>query len=143
MNLMLSLLLAMPAWASDDHEGGNGARTGKDKAVLEASAEQGMKLSSKAVTRLGIKTAALTGGAPFRVPAAALVYSAEEVGLYLLKDGWYKHVDVELLSKDKASARIRPTAALKTGDQVVVAGAALLRVAELDVLGGEEGGHDH
>jgi multidrug efflux pump subunit AcrA (membrane-fusion protein) len=134
-------LLAIRVWASEDHNEGGGARTGPAKAVLEANAERGMRLSEKAHKRLGIKTVRLMGTAPLRVPTLALVASKEEVGVYRLRDGWYKHVEVEVSGKERGSAMIR-TGDLRPGDEVVVSGAPLLRVAELDVLG-EEAGHDH
>ncbi|MBI4423515.1 MAG: hypothetical protein HY554_07305 [Elusimicrobia bacterium] len=139
--LALAALLAAGAFASEEHEDG-GARTGQGKAVLEASAKQGLRLSAKALKRLGIKTQRLSGSGGYRVPLPALVYSAEEVGVYRLRDGWYKHVDVEISSKDRDSAVVR-SGRLRAGDELVIAGAPLLRVAELDVLGGEEAGHDH
>ncbi len=140
--LALAVLLASGAVASDEHEEGGGARTGPTMAVLEASAKNGLRLSDKALKRLGVKSRKLSGSGSFRVPLSALVYSAEEVGVYRLRDGWYKHIDVEVSGKDRDSAVVRAPG-LKVGDEVVIVGAPLLRVAELDVLGGEEAGHDH
>lgn len=140
--LLLTALLAAGAWSSEDPGGDSGARTGPDKAVLEASAGQGLKLSDRALKRLGVRTERLSGRGPFRLPIEALVYSTEDVGVYRLRDGWYKHVDVAVSAKDKASVSVS-SGELRAGDQVVVAGAALLRMAELDVLGGEEAGHGH
>lgn len=140
--LSLMILLAAGAWASEEHEEGGAARTGPAKAVLEATAERGMKLSDKALKRLGVQTVRLAGTGPYRISTKALVSSKEEVGVYRLRDGWYKHVDVEVSGKERGSAVIQAKD-LRPGDQVAVAGAALLRVAELDVLGGEEVDHDH
>lgn len=124
--LLMIALLAGGAWASEEHEEGGGARTGQGKAILEASAERGMKISEKALKRLGVKTAKLAGSS--RIPKSALVQSAEETSVFVVRDGWFKRVHAD---------------DLKGGEIIVVAGAPLLRVAELDVLGGEETGHDH
>lgn len=124
--LLVIALLAAGAWASEDHEEGGGARTGQGKAILEASAERGMKLSEKALKRLGVKTAKLAS--PSRIPKSALVQSAEETSVFVVREGWFKRVHAD---------------DLKGGETIVIAGAPLLRVAELDVLGGEETGHDH
>jgi hypothetical protein len=124
--LALIALLAAGAWASDEHEGAGSARTGKGKAVLEATEERGLKLSEKAAKRLGIKTAKLAS--PSRIPKTALVQSAEETSVFVVRDGWFKRVHAD---------------DLKGGEMIVIAGAPLLRVAELDVLGSEEAGHDH
>lgn len=140
--LLLIAFLAGGAWAAEEHEEGGGARTGQGKAILEASAERGMKISDKALKRLGVKTVLLYGVGSFRLPAHALIHSEEEIGVYRLREGWYKHVEVELLSKEKNFVVVRAKD-LRAGDHVVVTSAPLLRVAELDVLGGEEAGHDH
>lgn len=124
-NLILAALLAVSAAASGEHEEAS-SRTGPGKAILEASAERGLKLSEAALKRLGIKTARLTN--PPRVPKLSLLQTAEETSVYRLREGWFKRVHAD---------------DVKAGDVVVVAGAPLLRVAELDVLGGEEAGHDH
>ncbi len=125
-SLLMITLLAIGAWASEEHEEGGGARTGEGKAILEASAERGMKISEKALKRLGIRTARLAN--PARIPKSALVQSAEETSVFVVRDGWFKRVHAD---------------DLKGGEMIVIAGAPLLRVAELDVLGVEEAGHDH
>ena len=104
--LLLMVLLAAGAWASEEHEEGGGARTGPTKAVLAASNEHGMKLSEKALRRLGIQTTRLAGAGPYRVSTKALIYSKEEVGIYRLRDGWYKHIYVEVSGKERGSAAI-------------------------------------
>lgn len=138
---LIALLFAGVARAHEEAET-SGGRTGPNKAVLEASEEHGLKLSDKALRRLGVKTTRLSGAGPFRLPAAALVVSREEASIYRLSDGWYKHLDVEIVSKDRGTVLVRAKN-LKAGDQVVTAGAALLRVAEMDVFGGEEEGDEH
>jgi hypothetical protein len=125
-SLILAGLLAVGASASGDHEEAGGSRTGPNKAVLEASAERGLKLADKALKRLGIKTAKLAS--PTRIPKSALVQAAEETSVFVAREGWFKRVHAD---------------DLKGGELIVVEGAPLLRVAELDVLGTEEAGHDH
>lgn len=125
--LLMIALLACGARASEEHEtAGGGSRTGPRKAVLEANEERGLKLSDKAIKRLGIKTAKLAG--PSRIPKSALVRTAEETSVFVVREGWFRRVHAD---------------DLKGGETIVVAGAPLLRVAELDVLGSEEAGHDH
>jgi hypothetical protein len=138
---LVALFLAGAARAHEEGEA-SGGRTGPNKAVLEASDEHGLKLSEKALRRLGVRTTRLSGAGPFRLPAAALVVSQEEASVYVVRDGWHKRVEVELVSKDKTTVLVRAKG-LKAGDHVVTAGAALLRVAEMDVHGGEEEGDGH
>lgn len=134
--------LVLAAAASGEHEEEGGDRTGPGKAVLEASAERGMRLSEPASKRIGVKTVPVGKEPVHRLPVAALVVSEEEVGVYRLREGWFKHVDVEVVSRERGSAVVR-SGDLAAGDRVVVAGAPLLRVAELDVLGGEGADHGH
>lgn len=136
--LFLAALLSVCAAASEEEAGG--PRTGQGKAVLEAAPERGMRLSEKALRRLGVRTARLAGA--FRLPLSALIHSEDEVGLYRLRRGWYKRVAVEVLGSERGLAVVR-SGELMAGDEVVISGAPLLRVAELDVLGEEEGGHEH
>lgn len=160
---MLALLLSLPTWANekhDDHdkeaghsdeaphkegaekheEEGESPNVGPGKAV-EALGHDGMKLSAKATAALGLKTVPLKGRSPYRVPFASLVFFRDEVGVYRLRDGWLKLVEVVVPEKTKLEATIR-TSGLKPGDQVVISGVARLRVVEMDATSGEVG-HGH
>lgn len=156
------LLLSLSSWAADKHEPveekeahsdeashkegdehgeeGGGPNVGPGKAV-EALDHEGLKLSAKAKAALGIKSVSLSGNGPHRVPAAGLVYFRDEVGVYRLRDGWFKLVEVRVSERNKREAVIG-SSGLKPGDQVVVSGAARLRVVEMDVTSGEVG-HGH
>ena len=106
-------LLAGSAFASDDHGAEGGARTGPTKAVLEASAEHGLKLSDKAVKRLGLKTTRL--GADMRVPPEAVLYFKEEAGIYVSRSGWYKLVEVEVAAKSKRAVTVKQLLSMSSG----------------------------
>lgn len=129
--------LLIVALAVADEGGEAPANVGEGKAIVAADAKTGLKLSEAAAKTLGLKTME----AARRVPASALVYFHDEVGVYRLRGGWYKLVEVEIVSKGREV--VIETDELKPGDRIVVAGAALLRVAELDAFGGEEAGHGH
>lgn len=135
-NLLLpAVLLLISAISMAEEEEGAGAKVGPGKAV-EAVGKEGLRLSSKAAAAIGLKTAPLSGNSPFRVPISSLVFFRDEQGVYRLRAGWLKLVEVELDGKTAKDGLIE-SKELRSGDAVVVSGAALLRVAELNVASGE------
>ena len=111
--------------------------TRKGKAVYETSPENGMKLTDKALQNIEVKTEKLSGSARHSIPRASLVFFQDDVGVYRFRDGWFKLVKVTVLNKDKAKAEVQG-GELKASDSIVVYGADLLRVSELDAMGGGE-----
>ncbi len=102
---------------------------GPGKAVEEVHEESGIRLSTAAMKRLGVKTMPVSHlSSPY--PVSALVKYQEEIGIYRYRQGWFK-----LIPSDSTS--------FQPGDEIVVYGAALLRAAELDAFGGGEEGHGH
>ncbi len=99
---------------------------GPDKAVTAADPHQGIRLSPKAVQTLRLKMMRVASPNP-ALPQEALVATREEIGVYRLRDGWFQLV---------------PTHELKAGDDVVVEGAGLVRVAHVAAFDGS-GGHPH
>ena len=109
-----------------------GAETGApSKAVLEASEEKGLRLSAAAERALGL-AAKPVGRAPLELPLSAVIYSLDSTGVYRLRDGFYKLVAAKVEKRGK-TARVASTE-LRPSDRVVVAGAALLRVAEIEAF---------
>ncbi len=143
------------ASAKDEHEGGeehgeeHGEGHGEEEANpnvgpgkgVEAFGHEGMKLSAKAAASLGLKTSPIAVAGGGKVPASALVFFQDEVGVYRSRGGWIKLVEVALGERTKRDAVVR-SKDLKPGDQLVVAGAAAIRVIELDLTSGDVG-HGH
>ncbi|MDX6769041.1 MAG: hypothetical protein SF051_05875 [Elusimicrobiota bacterium] len=138
--------------AKDEHEGeeGHGEEHGEEEEAspnvgpgkgVEAFGHEGMKLSAKAAASLGFKTSPIAGNGAVKVPVSALVFFQDEVGVYRSRGGWIKLVEVELAERTKRDAIVR-SKELKPGDQLVVAGAAAIRVIELDLTSGDVG-HGH
>lgn len=141
-NLLLpAVLLLIAALSMAEEEEGAGAKVGPGKAV-EAVGKEGLRLSPKAAAAIGLKTAPLRGKSPFRVPISSLVFFRDEQGVYRLRAGWLKLIEVELNGKTAKDGLIEAKE-LRSGDAVVVSGAALLRVAELNVAGGEDHDQEH
>ncbi|MBK7546272.1 MAG: hypothetical protein IPI56_11110 [Elusimicrobia bacterium] len=115
---------------------------GPGNAVTATDAEKGLQLSDEAVKTLEIKTQA----APeeFTLPKSAIVTFKDETGVYRLRDGWYKLIEGEARPQG-VLVRFIPQRKkdLRPGDTIVVEGAPLLRVAELDAFSTGEAGHGH
>lgn len=109
---------------------------GPNNAVTAADEHEGIKLSPKAMEFIGLKTEAYNGQ---MIPKASLVFYQDKVGIYRLRDGWFKLVPVTFSVSEPS---IPQSADLRPGDQIVVQGTGLLRVAELDAFSGEVG-HSH
>lgn len=125
--LCVGLMIQGPSSAAEHHEHEEEESTGgvgPHNAVTAADAHAGITLSLAAIECIGLATAVYDGQL---IPKAALIFYQDKVGLYRLRDGWFK-----LVSADD----------LRPGDQIVVQGTGLLRVAELDAFSGDVG-HSH
>lgn len=140
LTLILTLLASSPSRAEEEG-GSGGAKIGPGKAVLAISEKDGLRLSEAAVRRLGMSFQDAKRGEVQDVPAESLVFSRDEIAVYRLRGGWIKRVEVSVVSRSAKAARVR-SKDLAVGDRVVVAGAAFMRLAELDVLGAEKEGQD-
>lgn len=107
------------------------AEVREGKAVFEISEKLGFKLKEKARQNIGLETKKIANVAALEIPASAIVNRQDRTAVYRLRDGWFKLI---VLDSNK-SAR---GADLKNGDELVVNGAGLLRVAEMDAFGGEQ-----
>jgi hypothetical protein len=110
--------------------------SGPGKAVLEASKEEGIRLSEKAKATIGIKTIKVASN--FQIPGTALIHERGEFGVYVKRGEWFKYIEVEV---EKPSSPIVKIESLKVhvGDEIVVSDVSLLRLAELNLSssGGE------
>lgn len=113
MKVFLCVLMILNASA---HEAGETeAQVGPGKAIEAFEESKGIKLSDKATKSLEIQTKKLNSA---DLPPSALIAIQEKTSVYVKKDGWYKLV---------SATDVKP------GDEVVVRGAALLRVAHINV----------
>lgn len=127
-----------------DHEEEEGSgRIGPGKAIIAVSKKDGFQLSKSAVKTLGLSYLPVSeSGKGIRLPASCAVYFLDEVGIYRLRNRWFKLIEVELVSNDSREVQIK-TDELKSGDEVVKSGVPLLRAAELESQGGSGDGHGH
>lgn len=103
---------------------------GPGKAVLEASKEEGIRLSEKAKKTIGIKTFKVA--ANLQIPAAALIHERAEFGVYVKKGEWFKYIEVEAENPSASIIKIESNK-IHAGDEIVVSDVPLLRLAELNL----------
>lgn len=131
----LSCVLLAGARATGEEEGETGgARVGPGKAVREASEKEGLRLSPEAVRRIGLAFRKVKAAGVQTVDSRSVARFRDEAGVYRLRAGWFKLVEVRVVSQTRGEARIE-SVDLKPGDQIVVVGVPFLRAAELDVFG--------
>ncbi len=133
--------------ADEDHEdhGDHGESeeesvggVGKGNAVTAANKNRGIRLSPKAIETMGIKTDSYKNGI---IPASALVRYQDNLGVYRLRENWFKLIPITIKNQQGDSLNIL-SPDLETSDQIAVTGTGLLRAAELDAFSGEAA-HSH
>lgn len=113
-------------------------RVGPGLAVEGYETSGRIKLSDKAVKRLGLSTgkASVFEGA-VRIDVEAVVEDRGENFIYIQEaDGWMKRVPVKIGSRSGTNVPI--LSGLTPGTAYVDKGAPLVRLAELDLVSGEE-----
>lgn len=124
-----------------EHEQEN-SQVGADKGILEASEEQGIKLSPEAEKNFEIEKVVVTNSNSTNISKDAVVTSGVEVNLYRYRDGFYKRIDFMKLSKNGTILTISSKDLMK-GDSIVTRGLGFILVAEIAAFGGAPEGHSH
>lgn len=118
------------------------SNVGPGNAVTAADPERGLQLSPEALQTLKIGSVSVPANGV--IPKSAIVTFKDEVGVYRLRDGWFKLVEGSAKNRNSDVVFIpHRSSDLRSGDSVVVHGAPLLRVAELDAFSTGEAGHGH
>ena len=107
------------------------------KAIMDSNPEKGIMLSEVARKNIGFKTMILSDSGTHTIPSSSLVHSRDKVGVYQFKDNWLKFIPVKVVAKNNSSIGIT-SSELSSGSEVVVEGAALVRVSEMEAFAGEE-----
>lgn len=135
-NLTLIFVILMSGSQVLAQEEASGIRAGPTLAVLEANLKDGFRLSDKAKKVIGLVAKPL-GSKPHMIPPSALVNYGDRVGVYRLRNGWFKLIEIQNSDAPQASVATSSTE-LNDDDQIAVEGVALLRVSEMDAFGGEQ-----
>lgn len=118
------------------------SNVGPGNAVTAADPERGLQLSPEALQTLKIGSVSVPANGV--IPKSAIVTFKDEVGVYRLRDGWFKLVEGSAKNRNTGVVFIpHRSSDFRSGDSVVVHGAPLLRVAELDAFSTGEAGHGH
>lgn len=98
--------------------------------------KDGFRLAENAKKVIGLGVEPL---APLRTKFLKVLLSIMEIrsGVYRLRDGWFKLVEIQKISDSNSETTIS-SSDLKTSDQIAVEGVALLRVSDMDAFGGEQ-----
>lgn len=123
------------------HEEIENPQVGPDKGILAASEKEGIKLSPQAEKNFDIQKIKFSTGT-FEIPKQAIVTAGLEVNLYRYREGYYKRIDFEQISRSGNKISIR-SKDLKSGDEIATSGLGFLRIAELAAFGGAPEGHSH
>lgn len=118
---------------------GEPSNFGAGKGVIDANEKDGIKLSPKAVEKLGLKTEKIASSHLHTLPLGSLIYFQEEVGVYRLRSGFFKLIEGKVVKKKSGMVTLEASG-LVAGDQVVTQGAALLRLTDLNIWSGSGDG---
>lgn len=134
---------------SHDHEeedghghGEENSQIGPGKGIVSASEKDGFQISPEAEKNFEIKKTVVSNVSQIELPKSAVVTAGMEVNLYRSRQGHYKRVDFVYISRN-ANKIIVTSKDLKSGDEIVVQGMGLLRIAEIAAFGGAPEGHSH
>ncbi|MFW7382220.1 MAG: hypothetical protein ACOH5I_25695 [Oligoflexus sp.] len=131
-----------------DHDDHDEESFGENKAIQEVKNEgQEFRLSEAAINRLGVQTKPLNaqrkGQAYFVViPKSYLVFSQNEVGLFVSRDRWFRFLHAEVVKTVGNNYEIK-ISEIPDGHELVTEGVPLLRVAQLEAMGKGGKGHVH
>jgi len=134
--LTISFLIAVSWGSAYAQDQTSGIRAGPKMAVVEANLKDGFRLAEKAKKVIGLAVK-LLGSSPYKIPQSAIVYYGDRIGVYRLRDGWFKLVEIQKVLELNSETTIS-SSDLKTSDQIAVEGVALLRVSDMDAFGGEQ-----
>ncbi len=126
---------------SDHDAHGGGKAIGKGKAVEEVDEVKGFKLSKEAIKTLELKLLTVDGD-EFLIDKATLVTSNNTKGIYRFRAGFFKLLPVDL-KKEEAGKYLVKVKGVDFGDQIVINGMGLLRVADVYSTDSSEYSHAH
>lgn len=133
--------------AGHKHEGEEGheeenTQVGPDKGILEASEDDGIKLSPEAEKNFDIERIEVSNLSSISIEKSILVTSGVETNLYRYRNGFYKRIDFKILSKN-GNKLVVTSRDLSKGDSIVTKGLGFILIAEIAAFGGAPEGHSH
>lgn len=118
------------------------SQVGPGKGIVSASKDEGIQISPQVEKNFEIQRVKVPNQIQIDLPKSAVVTAGTEVNLYRYREDHYKRIDFDLIAKSNGEVTVK-SKDLKVGDEVVVQGAGLLRIAEIAAFGGAPEGHSH
>ena len=126
----------------DDHgDEGGGKAIGKGKAIEEVDEVKGFRLSKEAIKTLKLKLTTVDGSS-FKVEKNTLITSKDKKGVYRFRANFFKFLTARII-KEQSDGYMIEVEGVEFGDQIVVDGVGLLRVADVYSTDESEYGHAH
>lgn len=118
------------------------SQVGPGKGIVSASEEEGIQISPEAEKNFEIKRIAVPASLQLELPKSAIVTAGTEINVFRYRNGHYKRIDFSTVNKAEGRITIK-SVDLKAGDEIVIQGTGLLRIAEIAAFGGAPEGHSH
>lgn len=122
-----------------EHEESN--VVGPEKGIVAYDEDQGLKLSPEAEKNFSL-VKQLVKNKPVKIPTDGLVLTLEEKNIFIFRNGFYRRLDIHVLSKSNESVTVDGKD-LKIGDEIIIKNVGFLRIAEIAATGGAPEGHSH
>lgn len=127
----------------DEHgHGEENSQVGPDKGILEASEDDGIKLSPEAEKNFEIEKFEVSNFNSISIEKSTLVTSGVETNIYRYRNGFYKRIDFKILTRNGNKLAIN-SKDLSKGDSIVTKGLGFILIAEIAAFGGAPEGHSH
>lgn len=123
-----------------DH-GDAGKAVGEGKAIVAVDELKGFKLSPEAIKALELKLTTVSGD-EFTIKKSTLVASKNLRGVYRFRGGFFKLLEVKIISEAKKTYKVK-VKGVEFGDQIVTDGLGLLRISDVYSTDKSNYGHSH
>ena len=129
----------------DHHDEHGGSKFGARKAIVEVEGGGNkFRLSENAIKILGVetKTIVTANDGVYEIFSKSIVEFQDEIAVFRRSGDWFQLVEITIQQRGKSISLVKASQ-LSAGDEIVMAGVALLRVAHLEASGQGGQGHIH
>jgi hypothetical protein len=126
----------------DDHDDHGASKAiGKGKAIESVDEVKGFQLSKEAIKTLELKLKTVEGPR-FIIDKSTLVTSINKKGIYRFRAGFFKFLPVKIIKEFNGKFTV-DVKGVGLGDQIVINGTGLLRIADVYSTDKSSYGHAH
>ena len=142
--ILLLFFMSLSLLASGDHKDEEGGDQELPSGITYFNDEEGeFSLKENVIKNFELKTTVLSSiNNIFNVPNTALVKSLKKTSIFLLSDGKFRDVEVQIISQnnDRTSIQLKKT---YQSINVVIKGVNFLKTIQLSLEEGPSEGHGH